>query len=45
MYAGGAEVGAEDAWWETALGLEELSFKGICYVDGALDIYKCSARL
>ena len=41
MFAGVAEVGAEDAWWETALDLEELHLKGKQYSGGGVDVCKC----
>ena len=41
MFAGVAEVGAEDAWWETALDLEEFRIKGKHYSGGGVDVFKC----
>ena len=41
MFAGVPEVGAEDAWWETAVDLEAHSVTGKLFAGGALDIFKC----
>jgi hypothetical protein len=41
MYAGVQSVGAEDAWWSTALDLERHEMEGTPYVAGSIDIAKC----
>ena len=41
MYAGAGSKGAEDAWFELALDIEEMKVKGISYCGGGIDIAKC----
>ena len=41
MFAGVAEVGADDAWWETALDLEEHLMAGTPFSGAGVDVFKC----
>ena len=41
MFAGVAEVGAEDVWWEMSLDLEELQMRGIPFAGAGVDVFKC----
>ena len=41
MYAGIPEMGAKDAWWSTALELEDCKLSRIDFTGGAEDIWKC----
>ena len=41
MYAGVPGVGAEEAWWTTAIDFEDLQCRGLHFTGGAVDIYKC----
>ena len=41
MFAGVESMGADDAWFETALNIELCKLKGVGFSGGASDIYKC----
>ena len=41
MFGGVQGVGAEEAWYSTAIDLELCMVKGISMVGGALDLFKC----
>ena len=41
MVAGVAEMGADDAWWETALDLEEHLLNGTPFSGAGVDVFKC----
>ena len=45
MFAGVPDAGAEDAWWTTALDLEEAHLNGTAFSGGATDIWKCFDQL
>ena len=45
MFAGVEGFGADDAWWETALTLEQDQLNNTNYSTGAADIYKCFDQL
>eukprot|EP00972_Heterocapsa_arctica_P042677 6290730-Heterocapsa_arctica.AAC.1 len=41
MHAGASSAGADDAWWSTALRLEEAKIDGDNFTGGSADIHKC----
>ena len=41
MFAGVPEIGADDAWWETALDLEEHNMTGTPFSGAGVDVFKC----
>ena len=45
MFAGVPEVGADDAWWETALDLEEHNITGTPFSGTGVDVFKCFGQI
>lgn len=45
MFAGVPEVGADDAWWETALDFEKHHLTGTASSGAGVDVFKCFHQL